>query len=57
MNALCLCAGHHVYFTHNPDQWAYEIEKFFPDKWYYVQDHKEDIWDRDLTKVEESLKT
>lgn len=50
-NALCLCAGHHVYFTHNPDQWAHEVEKFFPDKWWYVQDHKEDMWDKDLDKV------
>ncbi len=29
-NALCMCAAHHVYYTHRPEEWRVVIEKMFP---------------------------
>jgi hypothetical protein len=32
-NALCLCSGHHKYYTHRPDLWRKIVEKHFPKLW------------------------
>lgn len=55
MNALCLCAGHHVYYTNNPREWDLQVALWFPDKWKYVEKHRRDIWDKNIEKVLISL--
>ena len=42
LNALCGCAGHHVYYTHHPDDWTDFMKKNYPAQWNYVQSHKTD---------------
>ena len=54
-NALCLCAGHHVYYTNHPRFWDLIVEEVFPDKWNWVEEHRRDTWDKDLEKVLEKL--
>jgi len=54
-NALCICAGHHVYYTNNPKMWDMIIENLFPDKYKFVEKHQSDIWDKDIEKVYKSL--
>lgn len=42
MNAWCGCAGHHVWFTNNEHAWEEVMEKHFPDKWAFIEKHKND---------------
>lgn len=51
MNALCLCQGHHVYYTFNPKKWDIVVKQFFPDKYKFVEKHQSDIWDKDIDRV------
>jgi hypothetical protein len=51
LNAVCLCAGHHVYYTNNPKKWDLIVEKEFPEKYKFVEEHQSDIWDKDIEKV------
>jgi hypothetical protein len=55
MNALCLCAGHHVYYTNNPKDWDTVVSDHFPAKYKFVEEHQSDIWDKDIDKVLEEL--
>lgn len=36
-NHLCMCGGHHWWFTNNPEAWREFIEKEFPHIWSYLQ--------------------
>lgn len=56
MNAICGCAGHHVYYTNNPKAWDEIVKKHFPKKYKFVEEHQNDIWDKDIEKVIEELK-
>ncbi len=51
MNAVCLCGGHHVWYTNNPSAWDKIVKKVFPKKFRYVEKHQSDIWDKDIVKV------
>ena len=42
MNVLCLCAGHHRYWTNRPLEWADFIRKNFSKQYNYVMTHKEE---------------
>ena len=42
MNALCLCAGHHRFWTHHPLEWVEFLWKYCPDRLKYVMKHKND---------------
>lgn len=42
MNALCLCAGHHRFFTHHPLEWVIFLKDSYPMKLEYVIKHKND---------------
>ena len=42
LNALCGCAGHHVWMTYHPDAWIAFVKKFYPAHWKYVEFHKND---------------
>ena len=55
MNALCLCAGHHWYYTNNPNKWYEIISSIFPEKYMFYLKHQSDIWDKDLEKVYNEL--
>jgi hypothetical protein len=33
LNALCLCQGHHLYYTHHPLEWRQWIEAQHPGRW------------------------
>ena len=36
-NALCMCAGHHIFYTNHPWEWSHDfIPKFFSDQYHYV---------------------
>lgn len=50
-NALCICAGHHVYYTNHPSLWDEIVAFFFPQKWKWVEEHRRDIWDKDIEKI------
>ena len=39
-NALCICAGHHVFYTYHPTAFNELVAEFFPSQWKYVQEHK-----------------
>lgn len=54
-NAVCLCAGHHVYYTHHPSEWEEIIRAVFPVKWAASLEGKRDKWDKDINKVLEQL--
>lgn len=41
-NALCICSGHHVYYTYHEKAWQELIEKHFPAKWKFYLKHKND---------------
>jgi hypothetical protein len=34
-NALCLCSGHHKYYTHRPERWFSIIQSFYPELWMH----------------------
>ena len=55
LNALCICAGHHVYYTNNPRKWDKIIKKYFPKRWKFVEKHQSDIWDKDILSIIEGL--
>lgn len=55
LNALCICQGHHVYYTHHPREWEEMIQKYFPENWEFVEAHRTDIWDKDIDAVLERL--
>ena len=50
-NALCICSGHHVWYTHEPEAWRIIIKKEFPDKWEYVSKHRTEIWKGTIEEV------
>jgi hypothetical protein len=62
LNALCGCAGHHVFYTYHPDDWADFMRKNYPAQWNYVQNHKvdtvkktEDLYKEVIEKYKEQL--
>ena len=54
-NGLCICSGHHRYYTSHPFYWNILIENKFPNKYKYLVDHRNKIWDKDIQKVIDSL--
>lgn len=40
LNHLIMCAGHHVYYTHHPYEWALFIEEQFNDRHEFVKEHR-----------------
>lgn len=54
-NALCLCSGHHSYYTNHAWEWSLLIEREFPNKYKYLNKHRNEIWDKDYSKVLEAL--
>lgn len=42
-NALCICAGHHIWYTYHPTAFNELILEFFPSQWKYVEEHKHKI--------------
>ena len=54
-NALCLCAGHHVYYTNNPEKWYEVISVSFPKKWKISHELMETTWDKDIQKIINAL--
>ena len=50
-NALCLCAGHHIYYTSHPWEWQELIRTKFPGHYEYLNDKRLDVWDKDIEKV------
>ena len=54
-NALCLCSGHHWWYTNNPEAWREIIKKEFPDSWRYVNEHRGEIWKGTIEEVLSSL--
>ena len=37
LNALCLCQGCHVFYTHRPLEWRLFIDDRFPGRWDDIQ--------------------
>lgn len=54
-NALCGCAGHHTYYTNHPTEFAILVEEEWPGKWEYLKQHRNEIWDKNISKVLEDL--
>lgn len=55
LNAVCLCAGHHVYYTNNPNAWDKIVVQEFPVKWAFVEENRYLKWDKNIEKVLEEL--
>ena len=41
-NALCLCNGHHWFYTNNESKWQEVIKRLFPTKYKFYLKHKND---------------
>jgi len=54
-NALCLCSGHHVWYTHHPFEWFEKISEHFAPYWEYLKEHKNEIVKVDYYKVIEKF--
>lgn len=54
-NAICGCAAHHIFYTNNPTLFAMVISENWPEQWAYLQEHRNEFWDKDLDKVYEML--
>jgi len=54
-NALCICSGHHVWYTHEPEAWREIVKKYFPLSWKYVNKHRTEIWKGTVAEVLERL--
>ena len=54
-NALCGCQAHHFYYTNQPWEWQEMIQKHFPDRYAYVNEWKNEIWDKDIDAIVEGL--
>lgn len=55
LNSLCLCAGHHRYYTDYPIAWGELVRQHFPTRYEWVQGHRNDVWDRDFKRVKREL--
>src|SRR3990167_1736723 len=51
INHLCMCAGHHVWFTNNPEALRTFIETSWGSVWKYLQEHKEEKVKTDYEEV------
>lgn len=51
VNALCLCAGHHTWYTNHPWEWYEQIAYYFPRTWPDLQVMAREMWDKDYDKV------
>lgn len=54
-NALCLCAGHHMYYTNHPWEWVELIKSKFPVNYKYVNTRRNEVWDKNIEAVLEAL--
>ncbi len=54
-NALCLCSGHHVYYTNHPLEWHEMMLRFYPEQYEDMSNMREETWDKDLDRVLEQL--
>lgn len=50
-NVLSGCAGHHMYYTHHPTEFAMFIETQFPRKWLYIHAHHNEIAQTDYEEL------
>jgi hypothetical protein len=55
-NALCLCAGHHVWYTNHPWDWYEQISYFFPETYEALRVIARDSWDKNYDRVFAILK-
>lgn len=55
MNALCMCQGHHIHYTHNPWGWQEFIREHFPQNYAHVSSLRNEMWDKSYEKVLEGL--
>lgn len=52
MNAICGCAGHHIYYTYHPFEFYELIKKYFPEKYQYVNEHRNEIVKLNKEKID-----
>lgn len=50
-NALSMCAGHHVWFTNHPIDFAEFVRTQYPAKWALIMQHRWERFDGDYEKV------
>jgi len=56
-NALCLCQGCHLYFTHHPIEWQDFIEEHFPGRLYKLKKIAQEYGTKiDHEAIEKNLK-
>lgn len=55
-NALCLCSGHHWYYTNHPGDFDRIVQEFFPSQWKYVQEHKKELVKRTVEDYQNIIK-
>lgn len=51
INAICGCAAHHIFYTHEPWAWQELIKYNFPERYEYLNEHRNEIWDKDYDKI------
>lgn len=55
-NALCICSGHHIFYTHNPEKWREIIQLYFGDYQKYIDQHKNEYVKVDYEEIIETYK-
>jgi hypothetical protein len=56
MNLLCGCQGHHVYYTHHPWEFHEFIERHFPERHSYINEHRNSIKKWTLQELRDTIK-
>lgn len=55
-NALCLCAGHHRYYTTKSDEWWLDfLPKHFPKQLAYIQFHRNETVSNSVFRLREII--
>lgn len=51
LNAICLCAGHHRWYSDYPLAWADFVRTHYPAHYEFVSAHRGEMWDKDYARV------
>lgn len=55
-NALCGCSGHHRYYTTHPLEFIEAVMTYWPEKYEFVKEHKNELLQETYEEVERRLK-
>jgi len=56
LNGIALCRSCHRYFTDHNDEWYAWVEKWFPKRWAYLTERKNELVRVNILYLDECLK-